>query len=69
MEENLLNLHIHLLVNVVLIYLLLIILLIDIKILLKSFFLNLDVKFDLPNFNEESSAKKINNWIRHIEVY
>lgn len=31
--------------------------------------LKLNVKFDLTMFNGESNAKKLNNWIRHIEVY
>lgn len=35
----------------------------------KKPFFELDVKFDLPVFNGESNAEKLNNWIRHIEVY
>ena len=35
----------------------------------KKPFFKLDVKFDLPMFNSESKAKKINNWIRQIEIY
>jgi hypothetical protein len=31
--------------------------------------LKLDVKFDLPMFNGEANAEKLNNWIRQIEVY
>ena len=31
--------------------------------------LKLDVKFDLLMFNGEANAKKLNNWIRQIEVY
>ena len=35
----------------------------------KKPFFKLDVKFDLPMFNGESNAEKLNNWIRQIEVY
>ena len=35
----------------------------------KKPFFKLDVKFDLPMFNGESNTKKLNNWIRQIEVY
>jgi len=35
---------------------------------MKPFF-KLDVKFDLPMFNGESNAEKLNNWIRQIEIY
>jgi len=35
----------------------------------KKPFFKLDVKFDLPMFNGESNAKKLNNWIRQIEIY
>ena len=35
----------------------------------KKPFFKLDVKFDLPMFNGECSAKKLNNWIQQIEVY
>ena len=31
--------------------------------------LKLDVKFDLPMFNGEANAEKLNNWIRQIEIY
>lgn len=30
--------------------------------------LKLDVKFDIPIFSGESTAEKLNNWIRQIEV-
>jgi len=29
----------------------------------------LDVKFNFPMFNGEANAHKLNNWIRHMEVY
>jgi len=35
----------------------------------KKPFFKLNVKFDLPMFNDESNAEKLNNWIRQIEVY
>jgi len=35
----------------------------------KKFIFKLYVKFDFPMFNKESNAKKLNNWIRQIEVY
>ena len=35
----------------------------------KKPFFELDVKFDLPMYNGECSAEKLNNWIRQIEVY
>ena len=35
----------------------------------KSPFLKLDVKFELPMFNGEVNAEKLNNWIRQLEVY
>ena len=35
----------------------------------KSPLLKLDVKFELPMFNGEVNAYKINNWIRKLEVY
>jgi hypothetical protein len=31
--------------------------------------LNLDIKFKLPIYNGEVNAEKLDNWIRHIEVY
>jgi hypothetical protein len=31
--------------------------------------LNLDIKFELPIYNGEVNAKKLDNWIRQIEVY
>ena len=35
----------------------------------KSPFLKLDVKFELPMFNGEVDAEKLDNWIRQLEVY
>ncbi len=35
----------------------------------KKPFCKLDVKFDLPMYNGESNAEKLNNWIRQIEIY
>ena len=35
----------------------------------KKHFFKLDVKFELPMFNGESNAEKLNNWIRQIELY
>lgn len=35
----------------------------------KSPFLKLDVKFELPMYNGEVNAKKLDNWIRQLEVY
>jgi len=32
-------------------------------------FFKLDVKFDLPVYNGESNAEKLNNWIRQPELY
>ena len=31
--------------------------------------MKLDIKFDLPTYNGELNAKKIDDWIRKIEVY
>ena len=31
--------------------------------------LKLDIKFDLPMYNGELNAEKLDNWIRQIEVY
>jgi hypothetical protein len=31
--------------------------------------LNLDIKFELPIYNGEVNAEKLDNWIRQIEVY
>jgi hypothetical protein len=31
--------------------------------------LKLDVKFALPMFNGDANPEKIDNWIRHVEVY
>jgi hypothetical protein len=31
--------------------------------------LKLDIKFELPTYNGEVNAEKLDNWIRHIEVY
>lgn len=35
----------------------------------KSSLIKLDVKIDLPIYDGELNAKKIDNWIRQIEVY
>ena len=35
----------------------------------KKNFFKLDVKFDLPMYNVESNAEKMNNWMRQIEIY
>jgi len=35
----------------------------------KSPFLKLDVKFELPMYNGEVNAEKLDNWIRQLEVY
>ena len=35
----------------------------------KSHFLKLDVKFELPKFDGEVNAEKLDNWIRELEVY
>jgi hypothetical protein len=32
-------------------------------------FLNLDIKFELPMYNGEVNAEKLDNWIRQIDVY
>ena len=32
-------------------------------------YLKLDIKFDLPTYNGEVNAEKIDDWIRKIEVY
>ena len=34
----------------------------------KSPFLKLDSKFELPMFNREVNAEKLDNWIRQLEV-
>jgi hypothetical protein len=31
--------------------------------------LKLDIKFELPLYNGEVNAEKLDNWIRQIEVY
>ena len=31
--------------------------------------LKLDIKFELPMYNEEINAEKLDNWIRQLEVY
>ena len=31
--------------------------------------IKLDVKFDLPIYDGELNAEKLDNWIRHIDVY
>jgi hypothetical protein len=36
---------------------------------LQTPFLKLDIKFELPMYNGEVNAKKLDNWIRRIEVY
>ena len=35
----------------------------------KSSLIKLDVKFDLPIYDGELNAEKIDNWIRKIDVY
>ena len=35
----------------------------------KNPFLNIDAKFELPMFNSEVNAEKLDNWIRNLEVY
>ena len=35
----------------------------------KSHFLKLDVKLELPNFDGEVNAQKLDNWIRKLEFY
>ena len=35
----------------------------------KNPFLKLDVNFELPMFNGEVNAEKLDNWIRQLEVY
>ena len=32
-------------------------------------FLKLDVKFELPMFDGEVNAEKLDNWIRQLEIY
>jgi hypothetical protein len=32
-------------------------------------FLKVDIKFELPMYNGEVNAEKLDNWIRQIEVY
>jgi hypothetical protein len=39
------------------------------KIASKKPLLKLDVKFNLPMYNGEPNAEKLDNWIRQIEVY
>jgi hypothetical protein len=39
------------------------------KIAPKKPLLKLDVKFDLPMYNGELNAERLDNWIRQIEVY
>jgi hypothetical protein len=31
--------------------------------------LKLDVKFELPKYDGEVNAEKLDNWIKHMEVY
>ena len=35
----------------------------------KASLIKLDVKFDLPIYDGELNAKKLDNWIRQIDVY
>ena len=35
----------------------------------KTSLIKLDVKFDLPIYNGELNAKKLDNWVRQIDVY
>lgn len=35
----------------------------------KTSLIKLDVKFDFPIYDGELNAKKLDNWIRHIDVY
>ena len=35
----------------------------------KPSLIKLDVKFDLPIYDQELNAEKLDNWIRHIDVY
>ncbi len=35
----------------------------------KTPLLKLDTKFELPMYNEEVNAEKLDNWIRQLEVY
>jgi hypothetical protein len=39
------------------------------SIISKNPFLKLEVKFNLPMFNGEDNANKLNSWIKKIEVY
>ena len=32
-------------------------------------YLKLDIKFELPTYNGELNAEKLDDWIKHIEVY
>lgn len=34
----------------------------------KKPFFKLDVKFDIPMYNDEINAEKLNNWIKQIEI-
>jgi len=34
----------------------------------KTYLIKLDVKFDLPIYDGELNAEKLDNWIRHIDV-
>ena len=40
-----------------------------VKNTVKNPFLKLDVKFQLPMFDGEVNAEKLDNWIRQLEVY
>ena len=68
MEESLLNLHLDLQVLVFIVPLIHIHYNDHKKYDVKPL-VNLDVKIDLPMFNGELSAEKLDNWIRQIEVY
>jgi hypothetical protein len=39
------------------------------KVLQKTPLLKLDIKFELPMYNGEVNAERLDNWIRQIEVY
>jgi hypothetical protein len=40
-----------------------------VKTLLQIPSLNIDIKFELPMYNGEVNAERLDNWIRQIEVY
>ena len=35
----------------------------------KTYLIKLDVKFDLPIYDGDLNAEKMDNWIRQIEIY